>query len=130
MGNNPLIGELDYFHGFVDPNDVLKKLNSRLESLKFSNLYSSIYVAVPGPVFETKPEADKFAKNANLIGMSTVPELIAIAQQGGNALALSLVTNIVAPERGQVTHEENLRIVSEKDGNFSILIHRFIASFK
>jgi purine-nucleoside phosphorylase len=125
MGSNPLIGESDFFHSFSDPNNVLKKFIDKLKSLNFPRLYSSIYTAVPGPVFETKPEADKFARDADLIGMSTIPELIAIGQQGGNVVSFSLVTNLVA-SGCKVTHEDNLKIVQEKDEDFSRLIFEFI----
>ena len=130
MGSNPLIGEPDYFHTFSDPNQVLRNFNQHFKEY-FPKLYPFIYTAVPGPVFETKPEAEKFARDADLIGMSTVPELIAIGQQGGNAVAFSLVTNLVASDyfSEEVTHESNLNVVAEKDEEFSKIIFYFIKSF-
>ncbi len=130
MGDNPLIGEEDYFHSFVDPNKVLD-----LDFLKHCNLeYKTIvYIAVSGRNFETKAESKEFAEHGHLMGMSSVPELLAVAQQGGRVLLLSLVTNKVISDYSsskEITHEDNLSIVKSKDKEFSKIIIDFVSSFK
>lgn len=130
MGDNPLAGEEDYFHTFTDPNKVLiRKYIKRIKQ----NPPKKIYIAVSGRNFETKAEAEMFALYGDLMGMSSVPEILAIAQQEGRALLLSLVTNLVASDYfvdEEITHEGNLDVVKEKDEEFSKIILDFVASFK
>lgn len=130
MGDNPLMREQDYFHTFTDPNKVLYW--GFVKKIYDYNPKHTTYIAVPGRPFESRAEAKKFAQYGDLMGMSSVPELFAIAQQEGRVLLLSLVTNEVASfsSRGDVTHENNLNIVQEKDEEFSRIILNFVSSFK
>jgi len=73
-------------------------------------LEEGVYVAVPGPQFETPAEIQMFGKlGADAIGMSTVPEVIALAQMGCKVLAVSVITNLAAGISGsRLSHEEVL----------------------
>jgi purine-nucleoside phosphorylase len=131
MNDNPLIGDSDYFHSFADPNKVLDK--SFMNFFPSYNYPRRTYIAVTGRSFETKSEAVMYSQFGDLMGMSSVPELLAIAQQGGKALVLSLVTNFVASDYSseeEVKHEDNLKVVADKDEEFSQLIFEFVLSFK
>lgn len=57
-------------------------------------LHEGVYAAVAGPTFETPAEVRMLrALGADIVGMSTVPEVIAAAQLGVRVLALSFVAN-------------------------------------
>jgi purine-nucleoside phosphorylase len=56
-----------------------------------------VYVAVPGPSYETPAEIDVFRRlGADAIGMSTVPEAIAARHMGVEVLGISCITNAAA----------------------------------
>jgi purine-nucleoside phosphorylase len=60
-------------------------------------LEEGVYLATPGPSFETPAEIRAFrALGATLVGMSTVPETIVARHMGINVLGLSCVTNLAA----------------------------------
>lgn len=100
MGTNPLIGHNDETLGerFPSLNDVydreyLEICRQIAAELKI-NLPQGTYIAVTGPSLETKAECAAFAGwGADLVGMSTVPEVIAARHAGMRVLALSVVTN-------------------------------------
>jgi purine nucleoside phosphorylase len=56
--------------------------------------FTGIYLAVSGPSLETKAECAAFALwGADLVGMSTVPEVVIARHAGIKVLAYSIVTN-------------------------------------
>jgi purine-nucleoside phosphorylase len=60
-------------------------------------LEEGVYLATPGPSFETPAEIRAFrALGATLVGMSTVPETIAARHMGIEVLGISCVTNLAA----------------------------------
>ena len=76
-----------------------------------------VYAFVSGPSYETKAEA-RFLRMAggDVVGMSTVPEVIVARHCGMRVLALSLITNLVVMDAdedlmgiGKATHEEVLK---------------------
>ena len=73
-------------------------------------LHEGVYAAVRGPSFETPAEIRAFrAIGADLVGMSTVPEVIAANHMGIPVLAVSCVTNMAAGLHSEkITHEEVL----------------------
>lgn len=108
---NPLIGPNDpsagpRFPAMSDAYDFELRKNAFIASSKlgFSDdaLVEGNYVWVAGPSYETTAEC-KFlrAAGADVVGMSTVPEVIAARHMGIRVLVLSLVTNsvILAPYR-------------------------------
>jgi purine-nucleoside phosphorylase len=69
-------------------------------------LHSGVYAAVPGPTFETPAEVRMLrALGADVVGMSTVPEVLAATQLGMRVLALSLVANSAGIVRSDTTAE-------------------------
>ena len=73
-------------------------------------LAEGVYAAVPGPSYETPAEIRYLRTiGADLVGMSTVPEVIVANHMGMQVLAISCVTNMAAgilPQK--INHEEVL----------------------
>ena len=75
------------FHGFV--NEEAKKLGL--------GIHQGVYLAVAGPSYETPAEIYSFRTiGADLVGMSTVPEVLAARHSGIRVLGISCVTNMAA----------------------------------
>ena len=73
-----------------------ERLHARAAELG-ENLGEGVYIGVPGPSFETPAEIRAFrAMGADLVGMSTVPEVIAAVACGMEVAGISLVTNMAA----------------------------------
>ena len=77
-------------------------------SLGLDALAEGTYAWVSGPTYET-PAEGRFLRNAgaDVVGMSTVPEVVAAREEGMQVLVLSLVTNLVViPETYRSIKEE------------------------
>jgi len=87
-----------------------------------------VYVAMSGPSFETPAEIRMLSKlGGTLVGMSTVPEVIAARHMGLRVLALSCVANYAAGiSPNPLTHEEVLREVSRATGDLCRLLPAFL----
>ncbi len=102
-GVNPLAGPNDERLGqrFFDMSDAyahrLRALAHRAATSEGLTLPEGVYLSVPGPSFETPAEIRAFrAWGADLVGMSTVQEVIAARHLGMDVLGLSCVTNMAA----------------------------------
>lgn len=103
MGKNPLVGPNDDALGTRFP-DLSRAYDERLGQLavraaRDANvpLTRGIYAAMLGPSYETPAEIRMLrALGANAVGMSTVPEVIALRHMGIRVGAISCVTNLAA----------------------------------
>lgn len=103
QGSNPLVGENDGTLGprFPDMSEAYTKKYREI-ALKTAvelgiPLNEGVYAAVLGPSYETPAEIRHLrAIGADLVGMSTVPEVIAANHMGIKVLAVSCVTNMAA----------------------------------
>ena len=91
-------------------------------------LNEGIYLAVLGPSYETPAEIRAFRTlGADLVGMSTVHEVIAARHMGIEVLGLSVVTNMAAGVLDQpINHEEVMEIGRRIEGQFTHLLTTLI----
>ncbi len=87
-------------------------------------LPEGVYLAVLGPSFETPAEIRAFRTlGADLVGMSTVHEVIVARHMGLEVLGLSLVTNAAAGVSAEVIHHEEVMDVGRQvESRFAALL--------
>ena len=91
-----------------------------------------VYVAALGPSYETPAEIRAFARmGADLVGMSTVPEVIVAAHAGLEVLGLSVATNLAAGVNPDATlnHEEVIETTRRKGAEVRRLLLSLIERF-
>jgi purine-nucleoside phosphorylase len=78
-------------------------------------LSEGVYLAVLGPSFETPAEIRAFRTlGADLVGMSTVHEVIVARHMGIEVLGISLVTNMAAGVTGETIHHEDVMEIGRR----------------
>jgi len=98
-------------HRAGNPYDLsMMQLAEQLAINQGFALARGTYLATLGPTYETRAEYRLFAKlGADMVGMSTVPEIVLANQLGLRVLAFSIITNVAKPDAQTVTdHEEVL----------------------
>ena len=103
QGSNPLIGPNDERFGmrFPDMSQAYAKTFRGFALQEGRRLgipiHEGVYAALSGPNYETPAEIRYLATiGADLVGMSTVPEVIAARHMGMQVLGISCVTNMAA----------------------------------
>ena len=102
QGDNPLAGadqgpRFVHLAGAYDA--TLLELARSLARAQGVTLREGVYVAVQGPNLETRAEYRMLrALGADIVGMSTVPEVIVARQQGLRVLGLSIITDLCLPD--------------------------------
>ncbi len=89
-----------------------------------------IYIGVSGPTFETPAEYRMFRIwGADLVGMSTVPEVIVAAHMGMKVFGISIVTDSGVPgEIVEVTHEDVQEIAMKAEPKMTVIMRDLINS--
>jgi purine-nucleoside phosphorylase len=130
QGQNPLVGENDERFGprFPDLTQAYFKPYREVALAAASKLgtpiQEGIYAALLGPSYETPAEIRYLRTlGADLVGMSTIAEVIAARHMGLKVLAISCVTNMAAGIVDQpIQHEEVLKTGERVKGEFLALL--------
>jgi purine-nucleoside phosphorylase len=134
QGQNPLVGMEDLRFGqrFIDMTEAYSRGYRRLAldaAMKLGiDVPEGVYAGLLGPSYETPAEI-RFLRaiGADLVGMSTVPEVIVARQMGIKVLAISCVTNMAAGVLDKpLNHEEVLETGRRVAGPFKSLLREVI----
>lgn len=134
LGRNPLVGPNNQSLGprFVDMSEpydyVFRKIIDEVAKKENIKLQHGIYVSYLGPSYETKAEIRAYRMlGGDVIGMSTVPEVILARHANIRVLGLSIVTNMsTGISKHPLSHEEVLETSQKAIARISTLIKSFI----
>jgi len=134
QGTNALIGTNEERFGprFPDMTEAYSK-DWRVLALEEGrrqgiDIHEGVYAAVPGPSYETPAEI-RFLRiiGADVVGMSTVAEVVVARHCAMKVLAMSVVTNMAAGILNQpINHAEVLEIGQRIRGEFGALLRSLI----
>lgn len=135
MGDNPLIGpnvdeQGPRFPDMSEPYDAELRSWAEEEALEMGvGLREGVYAAVTGPSLETAAEYRMLrTAGADLVGMSTVPEVIVASHVGLRTLGLAVVTDMALPDALEpVDVEEILATARDTAPVLSELVRRVLA---
>ncbi len=124
QGSNPLVGPNS---GFPDMTEAYSKryraIAQEAAQARGFTMPEGVYAAVLGPCYETPAEIRYLASiGANLVGMSTVPEVIVANALGMRVLGISCVTNKAAGLGGKLHHAEVLEVGLRSRDKFIALL--------
>ena len=130
QGTNPLSGANEERFGprFPDMSEAYAKEFRKIASDEAHRLgielHEGVYVALAGPSYETPAEIRYLRViGADLVGMSTVPEVIVARHMGVKVMAISCVTNMAAGLSDRtINHEEVLETGRRVRGKFLSLL--------
>ncbi len=130
FGTNPLIGENEDAFGprFPDMSAVYDRALRRVAKDTARRLRiplkEGVYLGNPGPSYETPAEIRAFGRlGADAVGMSTVPEAIALAHAGVRVLGISTITNMAAGILPRpLVHSEVLAVTQKVGKRFVSLL--------
>ena len=134
QGENPLRGPNDERYGPRFP-DMTEAYSRRYRELARAaarelglELYEGVYAALSGPSYETPAEIRYLrAIGADLVGMSTVPEVIVANHMGIRTLAISCVTNLAAGISAQkLSHQEVMETGERVKNDLIALLRKVI----
>ena len=136
MPGNPLIGK-NYdelgprFPDMSEPYDptMISKAKAIADNLGH-RAHLGVYAAVSGPCFET-PAEYRYIRTigADIVGMSTVPEVIVGRHADIPCFAISIVTDLGGFDEAQkVSHEEVLKVANAAEGKMTAIIKELVKS--
>jgi purine-nucleoside phosphorylase len=133
-GQNPLVGENDDRLGprFLDLSQAYDaELGALLEACARDQglaLPAGVYACMLGPSYETPAEVRMLrALGADLVGMSTVPEVLAARHMGARVAGISVVTNPAAGlSRKKLSHAEVAEVADRVGGRLGALVTAFL----
>ncbi len=130
LGDNPLIGPNDdrlgpRFPDMSNPYDpALRALAREVALTRRITLREGVYVAVQGPSLETRAEYRMLrAMGADVVGMSTVPEVIVAVHGGMRVLGISIITDACLPDALEpATVEQIIAVASRAEPHLTELV--------
>jgi purine-nucleoside phosphorylase len=133
-GMNPLMGANDDRLGprFPDMSDVYNaSLRLSLAKVFRENglePHEGVYAWFSGPSYETPAEVQMARLlGADLVGMSTAPEAIALRHMGAQVAGVSLVTNYAAGITDQpLSHDEVTETADQARSRFAAIVNAFL----
>ena len=130
LGVNPLIGPNDDRLGPRFP-DMIEPYDQGLQDLALQaaleaeiRAHRGVYVAVTGPNLETRAEY-RFLRGigADVVGMSTIPEVLVAVHAGLKVLGFSIVTDMCLPDALQpVRIEEIIAVANEAEPKLQTIV--------
>jgi purine-nucleoside phosphorylase len=134
QGANPLIGPNDDRFGVRFPDmthaydEKYRELAKQAATPLKMTLHEGVYAALPGPSYETPAEINYLRTiGADLVGMSTVSEVIAARHMGIKVLAISCVTNMAAGILDQpLSHQEVMETGERVKSSFEALLQAIL----
>lgn len=134
LGDNPLIGpnwdELGpRFPDMSEPYDLeLQEIAAEVALERGIRLNRGVYVAVPGPNLETRSEYRMLrAMGADVVGMSTVPEVIVGVHAAMRVLGLSIITDECLPDALKPARiEEILAIANRAEPDLTAVVEAVV----
>jgi len=133
-GRNPLTGPNDDRLGprFPDMTNVYSPELRTALAATFEEVgitpHEGVYAWFLGPTYETPAEVQMAKRmGADLVGMSTAPEAIAIKHMGADVVGISLVTNLAAGiSPTPLSHEEVTETAAIARKTFTSVLDRFL----
>jgi len=132
FGDNPLIGVNDDSLGprFPDMSEPytneLIELAEQIALEEKIKIQKGVYVAVSGPCLETRAEY-RFLRaiGADVVGMSTIPEVIVAVHSSMRVLGLSVVTDACFPDALEpVDIQKILKVAAEAEPKLTLMMRR------
>jgi len=138
MPEHPLRGRNIESFGprFVDMSEPYnKKMIEAAEKAAAENnikIHQGVYVALQGPTFETPAEYGMIkAIGGDMVGMSTVPEVIVARHMGINVFCISVITDLGGPDIAfAVSHEEVLNAANKAMPNVIAVVKGMIKNYQ
>jgi purine-nucleoside phosphorylase len=136
LGDNPLIGRNDdrlgpRFPDMSEPYSERLRAVARAQARRLGiTLREGVYVAVTGPCLETRAEY-RFLRGigADVVGMSTVPEVIVAVHGGMQVLGVSIITDMCLPDALEPASVEHIIAVANRaEPNLTALIAAVVES--
>ncbi len=130
LGDSPLIGANDdslgpRFPDMSEPYDAsLRAIARAVAAARGITLREGVYVAVAGPNLETRAEYRMLRTlGADVVGMSTVPEVIVAKHAGMRVLGFSMITDMCLPDALEpATLDKILAVARAAEPNLTALV--------
>jgi purine-nucleoside phosphorylase len=135
--NHPLNGVMlpEWENPFVDMTTTYdEKLRKTLLSVAEKNniqLHEGVYVCVTGPTYETPAEIKMFRQmGGDMVGMSTIPEVMVARAMKMQILGISMVANMAAgiTKDEIITHQDVVDSIKKTQGQLCTLLSEWLKS--
>ncbi|NTU87271.1 MAG: purine-nucleoside phosphorylase [Chlorobiaceae bacterium] len=136
LGGNPLIGPNDPETGSRFP-DMCEPYSRRILGIAEQvaleakiKVQRGVYIALSGPCLETRAEYRMLRiLGADVVGMSTVPEVIAAVHQGTEVFGMSIITDECFPDSLQpVSIEEIIEVSNRAEPKMTTIFKAVVAN--